>query len=226
MLDSTYLNDWNKRGTFGDMFGGVNALFSGLAFAGVIYAIFLQRKELFLQRRELEQTREELRGQKIQLKEQNENIRLQRFENTFFNLIDLHHNYIDSIIVPGFGNDKGRNSFQEFDRKFTGIRKSDVNVNNQSNLRDALIEANKVFRRDYPNYLEIYIRNVINILRFLDKTKNIDKSFYANLFKSQLSNIEIKFIHFFSVDDYYGTDFKTIIDKYEITANVKEKYKF
>jgi hypothetical protein len=35
------------------MFGAVNALFSGLAFAGVVYAIFLQRIDLALQRKEL-----------------------------------------------------------------------------------------------------------------------------------------------------------------------------
>lgn len=49
-----------ERGTFGDMFGAVNALFSGLAFAGVIYAIYLQREELELQREELRSTRLEL----------------------------------------------------------------------------------------------------------------------------------------------------------------------
>ncbi len=53
--------DWSTRGTFGDMFGAVNALFSGLAFAGVIYALFLQRRELELQRRELAMSRNELR---------------------------------------------------------------------------------------------------------------------------------------------------------------------
>jgi hypothetical protein len=52
------LEDWEKRGQFGDMFGGVNALFSGLAFAGVIYAILLQRRELALQREELRLSRE------------------------------------------------------------------------------------------------------------------------------------------------------------------------
>ena len=51
---------WNDRGTFGDMFGAVNTLFSGFAFAGVIYAIFLQGKELELQREELSMTRNEL----------------------------------------------------------------------------------------------------------------------------------------------------------------------
>ena len=43
------------------MFGAPNALFSGLAFAGVIYAIILQRNELRLQREDLQLSREELR---------------------------------------------------------------------------------------------------------------------------------------------------------------------
>ena len=55
------LDTWNSRADFGEMFGAVNTLFSGLAFAGVIYAIFLQRRELELQRNELEMTRAELR---------------------------------------------------------------------------------------------------------------------------------------------------------------------
>jgi uncharacterized protein (DUF3084 family) len=42
------------------MFGATNALFSALAFAGVLYTIHLQREELGLQRQELEQTRLEL----------------------------------------------------------------------------------------------------------------------------------------------------------------------
>lgn len=49
------------RGQFGDMFGGLNALFSGLAFLGIIYTIALQREELGLQRTELELTRTELK---------------------------------------------------------------------------------------------------------------------------------------------------------------------
>jgi hypothetical protein len=54
------LPDWPTRGQFGDLFGAVNATFSGLAFAGLIYAILLQREDLQLQRTELELTRQEL----------------------------------------------------------------------------------------------------------------------------------------------------------------------
>jgi hypothetical protein len=50
-----------ERGQFGDLFGTINALFSGLAFVGIIAAILLQRQELQLQREELTATRVELR---------------------------------------------------------------------------------------------------------------------------------------------------------------------
>jgi len=40
----------------GDLFGSLNALFSGLAFTGVIITIMMQSRELALQRRELKQS--------------------------------------------------------------------------------------------------------------------------------------------------------------------------
>jgi hypothetical protein len=46
---------------FSNMFGGLNTLFSGLALAGIILTILLQKNELTLQRQELVETREELR---------------------------------------------------------------------------------------------------------------------------------------------------------------------
>lgn len=50
------LPSWNDRGTFGDMFGAVNALFSSLAFAGIIYTILIQRRELALSLLEFRRT--------------------------------------------------------------------------------------------------------------------------------------------------------------------------
>lgn len=41
-------------GTIGDMFGAVNALFSGLAFAAIIITIWMQRADIKLQRETFE----------------------------------------------------------------------------------------------------------------------------------------------------------------------------
>lgn len=53
--------DWATRGQIGDMFGVVNALFSGLAFALLIFTIYLQRQEIQLQSEALKAQQEELR---------------------------------------------------------------------------------------------------------------------------------------------------------------------
>ena len=58
-------------GLFGDMFGGINALFSGLAFAGVLVAIFLQRRELECQKEALELTQKEMAKQTQQFQMSN-----------------------------------------------------------------------------------------------------------------------------------------------------------
>jgi len=47
-----YFDGWDERGSFGDMFGAFNTLFSGLAFAAVTLALFCQQKELKEQRLE------------------------------------------------------------------------------------------------------------------------------------------------------------------------------
>ena len=65
-----FFDNWDNRGQFGDLFGSINALFSGLAFLGLIYAILLQRKELSLQREELKLQREEMAGSRAELKDQ------------------------------------------------------------------------------------------------------------------------------------------------------------
>ncbi|MDX5362718.1 MAG: hypothetical protein LPJ91_00990 [Pseudazoarcus pumilus] len=49
----------NKSGVFGDSFGALTALFSGLAFSGMIVTVTLQRNELSLQRKELKENRAE-----------------------------------------------------------------------------------------------------------------------------------------------------------------------
>ena len=46
VLIIAFLSNWSDRGTFGDLFGAVNALFSALAFAVLIYTIILQREEI------------------------------------------------------------------------------------------------------------------------------------------------------------------------------------
>lgn len=69
-IPASELDYWARRGQWGDMFGAVNALFSGLAFAGLIWAIRLQSQELGLQRKELALQRSEMAASRTELAKQ------------------------------------------------------------------------------------------------------------------------------------------------------------
>jgi hypothetical protein len=58
----------NKSAAFGDSFGPLTSLFSGLAFSGLIITIVMQKDELKLQRKELELQRTALQNQADELK--------------------------------------------------------------------------------------------------------------------------------------------------------------
>lgn len=60
-------SNMSERGQFGDTYGFINALFSGLAFAGLFYTIHLQARQLQIARTELKIQREELRLQREEL---------------------------------------------------------------------------------------------------------------------------------------------------------------
>lgn len=59
-----YGREAKDSGPFGDTFGLVNSLFTGLAFFGIIITIWLQMRDLALQRQVMMDTRKELEGSK------------------------------------------------------------------------------------------------------------------------------------------------------------------
>lgn len=80
VLVSKSYDDMPSRGQVGDLFGGVNALFSGLALAGVVTAVVLQSHELGLQRIAMQAQLTEMENTRIEISLQREQISLQREE--------------------------------------------------------------------------------------------------------------------------------------------------
>ncbi|GIO36219.1 hypothetical protein J41TS12_10800 [Paenibacillus antibioticophila] len=95
-----------EAGTFGDMFGAVNALFSGLAFAGLIYTIAVQRQELSLQRKSIEMQTEELKMQREEtarsaneLEEQRKLMNFQIVLSTLNGMLAVKKDSIDNLAI-------------------------------------------------------------------------------------------------------------------------------
>lgn len=91
--------DAQARGLFGDKFGSINALFSGLAFAAISFTIYLQRRDMAHTVRAFE--------------EQTRSDQKQRFDSTFFQLITLHNDITSKLINT---TDEGRKAFSSFNK--------------------------------------------------------------------------------------------------------------
>ncbi len=89
-----------KMGSFGDSYGALNTLFSGLAFAGIIASLWMQKDELRLQREELKSQRIEMARQADELLGQKEEIERQRKlaeRNEFERFYIFLYNKLESI---------------------------------------------------------------------------------------------------------------------------------
>ncbi|NCD11811.1 MAG: hypothetical protein EOL93_04605, partial [Epsilonproteobacteria bacterium] len=173
-----------KFGTFGDFFGGIIGTI--LQFCGVLLfyialkdqrkdfdtnrkvfekqveALNLQINEFSLQRTELEETRKVFT-------EQSKTLKQQRFETTFFSLIDLYHKIISNLN----NQHENKNYFKKLKNDLLenfNYKNADIN----SQYKNALANYTKSF---YVNKEELtnYFRIIYRILSTIDNTDLTEK---------------------------------------------------
>ena len=209
LLISVFIYGPTNRGVFGDMFGAVNSLFSGLAFAGLIITLLFQKEELKLQREELAETRNELKAQKLEFQEQNKTMKRQRFENTFFNMLSLQQEITNNLLLQCkiFKEDierdvtyKGREAFKgiyedavfEYEG-FISITNTGLKYILKNNWLDGYTKIPATNRFDH------YFRHLYRIFKYVDTTDLIsdeERYEYACIVRSQLSDYELIMLFF------------------------------
>lgn len=251
----------DKISGFGDFIGGTIGSIWSLAGVILFYvALTEQREDIKINRnalnaqvealnqqiREFELQRTELEETRKVFEEQGETLRVQRFENTFFQLLNLHHEIIDKL---------------NFDRKnisqgFDGIEKREViskavidlikrikNKNSTSesngsggfsykenepkNIDEAqerlYIAYHEFYFEEYKQLLSHYYRNIYHIFKFIYTTnliKDNKKQFYASLVRAQLSSDELLLIAYNSIIPNLGhPNFLFLIEKFDIMQN-------
>lgn len=226
-----------RFGQYGELVGGIVG--SLWALAGVILfyeGMIFQRNELKMQRHELELQRHEIIEQTEQYKMQNEFIAIQMFENTFFQLMSLHNEIVESINmdinekgVPdksGGGGQKiiGRDCFVEYYRiykrffhfSFEEIRISELD---DEMARELINNSYVLFFEESQADLGHYFRNLYAIIRFVDKSKIKDKGFYIDLVRAHLSNYELILLFFHCLSSH-GRLMKPLVEKYAMLQNL------
>lgn len=216
------LNSWADRSNFGGTFGSINALFSGLAFAGIIYTILLQRRELSLQRRELAETRKVFQ-------EQSATFKSQQFENTFFQLMQFHNEIVKGMDVEintgreVTGVDCFRNIYIEFSSSMLLHMK--MPPNDWIIDREYYLWLEGLFDNIYTQYssdLSRYFRSLFNLLNFIDKSEVNDPIRYGKFVKAQLSSYESLLLFYYELF-VASSNHKNLISKYTLLEDIEEE---
>jgi hypothetical protein len=218
-----------NRGTFGDKFGAVNALFSGLAFAGLIVTILLQREELH-------ETQEAVKNQTKEFEKQNETLALQRFENSFFNMLSQHNEMVSlmSEYAPG-GNRIGKaviiNYVCELKRlcneKYAEISNKFPNNEPYINIKPSVDEGFLNFLNQSNEFIKPYLKSIFKIFDYINRQPyDADtKNHYAELLLSQLLMKEIELIALYGANgerDEVDTK-KKLIEDLQLLRNFENK---
>jgi len=230
-----FISDDNTRGTFGDQFGAVNALFSGLAFTGLIYTIILQRRDLELQRHdlklqrdELALTRQEMEEQTAEFEKQNETLKIQRFENTFFNMLSQFQEVVNNLKVSKhYYESEGRDCFEKTFVKNDQIEQS---LNDFAHLSMSSIifrfGLNGYYKSEMPKYFDHYFRLLYRILKFVNDSKVItdinEKYEYVATLRAMLSRYELVWLYYNGLS-YGAKKFKPLIERYAMLNNLRKE---
>ncbi len=234
----------NARGLFGDSWGGVNAIISAFAFAGVIVTLYLQNRDLNLQRKEMARQREEF-------EKENETLKYQRFENLFYNMLNLQQEIVaglkfeyeidEEVLVPA-----GSGGYSIKDK-----RKTTHTVTGREVFRytfekvellvpDPIISGNEIPVNGYrrylknmglskydatwiPTYFDHYFRHLYKIIQFVDSQGfPYEESYkYISLLRGTLSRYELIWIYYNALNPLYN-NFKKLIEKYSLLKNIRE----
>lgn len=176
-------------GQFGDSFGVLTSLFSTLGFGVVVVTLYEQRKQFYKQ----------------------------QFETSFFELLSLHNEIVNSMVInvnvghPVTGRSCFANYYDVFNDKYQKTKDKLIK-------HDAIIYINaayRVFFSDAQPEIGPYFRNLFNILKFVHNSQVDEKKMYVNFIRSQMSTYQLAVL-FYNCLSINGVEkFKPLIEHYE-----------
>lgn len=203
---------------YGDFIGGVVSSIWSLAGLIFIYVAFLgQRQQLIIQQFELKYTqfetkatRLEIQGQREQMRIQNETLSLQRFENTFFQLLQTHNQIVHGIdlknkenIIVASGKDCFKNFYIQCFHMYIPSKQTLIEQRREQRRtgpipEDELRTKYEELYKKREGDLGHYFRSFFYLIQFVDDAPTVieNKRKYTDILRANLSSYELVFIFF------------------------------
>lgn len=188
-----------------------------------VKALEQQIKEFELQRKELEETR-------LIFEEQSVTQKIQRFDNTFFQLLNFHNQIVNSIDLRKNNNigeviGVGRDCFKIFWMRLDAIatHEAKTKFGLDKTKVDIIQVYSELFNKEQAD-LGHYFRNLYHIIKFVDKSeiKEKEKRKYTNLVRAQLSSYELILLYYNALSSFGNEKFRPLIEKFGLLKNMND----
>lgn len=220
------LNDWGNYGSY--LQGTVASLWS-LAGTLLIFVAFLAQKQQLL-RQEIE-----LKNQEKQFELQQQSIKIQNFENSFFQLLNQHRQILTGISIKHYGeNVQGARCFRNFYEYFSLNYVGERDKKRTTDEKEIVFKAYAAFYGGYQPELGHYFRNLYHLIKFVNesdalKAKDVSDDYknrrrYTSLARAQLSVFELCFVLYNGLGSE-GEKFKPLIEKFGLLENLHDREK-
>ncbi|MBH0236888.1 putative phage abortive infection protein [Methylobrevis albus] len=229
----------SERGIFGDMFGAVNALFSGLACVGIGYAIFLQRQEIGLLRLDADRSRDLVEKQNVHMETQFKSMSISNRQETFFNLVNLLESIRSNLSKNNddedYLDDQG-SLFSKLDAVTKHMSKAYIfetqidMARRESNAEKAVEkyiageitrfthEYNSIIKARYRFQFGKYFRFLLYVLKYVDEETGDHAKLYAGIVRSTMSDHELRVLFFHLATDV--NELKGYFEKYSLFKDI------
>lgn len=186
------------------MFGALNAVFTGLAFAGVIATLRFQRNQLKLQELEIAESRRMFQQQSD--------------ENTFFNIFAIYKTSKEGLLA--LTPDK---------RTLAKVIHDDIKYHFRldtfySNSNHKYQDVTKVcdwLHQDYGSSINDCFRTLYYLIKFTDGS-SLSSEQYTQLIRSQLNNDELVILFYSGLSNHIADDFKFLIEKHGLLKHTDQ----
>lgn len=245
-INKSWIVDTTKFSEFGDFFGGVVGAIWSLAGVILFYiALQEQRKDIKINQEALIKQIEEFELQRVELgetravfKDQSETLKIQRFENTFFQLMNLYNEIIGNLKFESYekrevftmSGEILRVNFRNYLDNYVGDGYGGFKLESVfelNHINDVEPHINSVYKNFYfertSQKLSNYFRTVYHIFKFIHQSKLLDekeKQFYASIFRAQLSSDELYLIFYNSIHKNLGyPNMLFLIKRFDVLQN-------
>jgi hypothetical protein len=196
----------------------VSALFAGLAFAGLLYALgqqnaqlvhqrkqlelqtqelVLQRRELELQREELRETRGEIQRQADALEQQSATLRRQGFEGSFYQLLRFWRDTAERVQVgEGGAVDRGPAAFARLENQLVNQMPAALRHKGTADVFPKVMHTTITRAALGPTGdVRSYLGTLEQLLKLVDREQE-DRAFFIDIIRAQMSNDEATVVAF------------------------------